>query len=245
MRRHARARHHVYTVSAPLTGTFLRPDREVGDPVTANETIVAVMKPTAPSFHDPRMHQELQSALAAADAAVTLAEAERRRIEAALNYSRIELRRAQSLAGQGFVARSTLDKAVAETQTNEAALSSATAELQVRRNERDSAAARVQNPVGSTGTASDPGCCVQVRAPVSGEVLKLIQESEAVVPAGTPLIEIMETPQDLEIVAALLSHGRGSCAQARSSISMAGAVALKVGVRRVEPAGVSEDSALN
>ena len=236
--------HHVYTVSAPLTGTLLRPQREVGDPVTANETVVATMKPTAPSFHDPRMHQELLGALAAADAAVTLAEAERRRIEAALNYSRVELRRVQSLAGQGFAARSTLDKAIADTQTNEAALASATAELQVRHNERDSAAARVQNPVDSSGSSSDPGCCVQVRAPVTGQVLKLIRESEAVVPAGTPLIDI-GSPQDLEIVAELLST---DAVQVRPGqivhIDGWGGAPLQGRVRRVEPAGFLKISAL-
>ncbi len=236
--------HHIYTVSAPLTGTVLRPEREVGDPVVANETIVAVMKPTAPSFHDPRLHQELLSALAAADAAVVLAEAERRRIEAALSLSRSDFRRAQALAGQGFVARSTLDKAVAEVQTNEAALASASAELQVRHSERDSAAARVQNPVDSAATSSGPGCCVQVRAPVTGQVLKLIQESEAVVPAGTPLIDIGD-PQDLEIVAELLSTDAVQVQPGQSvHIDGWGGAAVQGRVRRVEPAGFLKVSAL-
>jgi HlyD family secretion protein len=87
---------HVYTVSAPITGTVLRisPPRHVGDQVTADETIVAVMQPTIPSFHDARTHEELQAALAAAEAAVKLAEAELSRIEAALAFSRTELQRA-------------------------------------------------------------------------------------------------------------------------------------------------------
>src|SRR5690242_5446506 len=52
---------HVYTVSAPIAGKVLRishppgdsgVSRHVGDPVTANETVVAVMQPTTPSFID-------------------------------------------------------------------------------------------------------------------------------------------------------------------------------------------------
>src|SRR5437870_5272323 len=46
----------VYTVSAPLAGKVLRTSREVGDQVTADETVLAVMQPTVPAFHDVRTH---------------------------------------------------------------------------------------------------------------------------------------------------------------------------------------------
>lgn len=234
----------IYTVSAPLTGTVLKPALEVGDSVTANETVVAVMKPAAPSFHDPRLHQELQGAASAATAGVALAEAERRRIEAALNYARVELRRIRSLAGQGVISRSALDRAVADVQTNEAALASADAELQVRRNERDSAATRLQNPTGATGTSSDPGCCVQIHAPVTGQVLKLIKESEAVVQAGTPLIDI-GNPRDLEIVAELLSTDAVQVRQGQAvHIDGWGGGSSEGRVKRIEPAGFMKVSAL-
>ena len=237
---------HVYTVSAPLTGIVLRSGREVGDQVKANETIVAVMKPTAPSFHDPRLHQELLAARSAADAAVTLADAERRRIEAALTYSRLQLGRFQKLAAQGTVARSALDKATAEEQTSEAALASAVAELQVRRNERESAAARLQNPIDTavSGDGDSAGCCVQIRAPVTGQVLKLVQESEAVVQAGAPLIQLGD-PRDLEIVAELLST---DAVQVRGGepvhIDGWGGEPIQGQVRRIEPAGFVKVSAL-
>lgn len=234
----------IYTVSAPLTGTVLKPALEVGDSVTANETVVAVMKPAAPSFHDPRLHQELQSALAAATAGMALAEAERRRIEAALNYSRVELRRVRALAGQGVLARSTLDKAVADVQANEAALASAKAELQVRRNVRDSAATRLQNPSGTAGASADPGCCVQIRAPVTGQVLTLIEQSEAVVQAGTPLIDI-GNPQDLEIVAELLSTDAVQVRRGQAvHIDGWGGGSIEGRVKRIEPAGFMKVSAL-
>src|SRR3990167_1752647 len=88
---------HIYIVSAPIAGKVLRISHpfgtqgisvHVGDPVTADETVVAVMQPTAPSFIDVRSREELQAMLAAAEAAGKLAEAEVRRIEAALEFSR-------------------------------------------------------------------------------------------------------------------------------------------------------------
>lgn len=237
---------HVYAVSAPLTGTVLRSGREVGDAVIANETVVAVMKPMAPSFHDPRLHQELVAALSAADAAVALAEAERRRIEATVTYAKLQLGRVQKLAGDGTMSKAALDKAKADADTSEAALASAVALLQVRRNERASAAARLKNPADDpvSDGGNGPGCCVQIRSPLTGQVLKRIQESETVIQAGTPLIEIGD-PQDLEIVAELLST---DAVQVRAGqlvhIDGWGGGAIHGRVRRVEPAGFLKVSAL-
>src|SRR3990172_667936 len=64
---------HIYTISAPVAGKLLRishPDRNqtsrhVGDQVTANESVVAVMQPMAPSFLDIRSREELQAAVTA------------------------------------------------------------------------------------------------------------------------------------------------------------------------------------
>ena len=56
---------HIYTVSAPVAGKVLRishpmgergPSLHVGDQVTANETVVALMQPTVPGFIDIRSH---------------------------------------------------------------------------------------------------------------------------------------------------------------------------------------------
>jgi HlyD family secretion protein len=233
---------HVYTVSAPLAGRVMRTPREVGDRVTANETVVAVMQPSTPAFHDARTHEELVAGLAAADAAIALAEAEQRRIEAALTYARTELKRAQTLAANSTISQETLDKAALNVDTNEAALASAKAQLQVRRNERTSMAARVTNP--SSAVAGTAGCCIEVQAPVTGQVLKLIQESEAVVPAGAPLIEIGD-PLDLEIVAELLSTDAVQIPpDAPVHIDGWGGPPVEGRVKRVEPAGFLKVSAL-
>lgn len=235
--------HNVYTISAPLSGTVLRADREVGDPVIANQTIVAVMRPSASSFHDPRLHQELTSALAAADAAVALADAERRRIAAAVTYSNAQLQRMNALAAKDAVAASTLDKAVADASTNQAALASAAAELQVRRNERASAAARLESPAVPSGK-DGTGCCVEIRTPVTGQVLQRFQASEAVVAAGAPLFAL-GNPQNLEIFSELLST---DAVQVRRGASVRidgwGGPPLLGRVRLVEPAGFLKVSAL-
>ena len=79
---------HIYTVSAPVAGKVLRishpmgergPSLHVGDQVTANETVVALMQPTPPSFIDVRSHDQLEAEVIAADAAIQQQEAEVRR----------------------------------------------------------------------------------------------------------------------------------------------------------------------
>ncbi len=243
---------HVYTVSAPVAGKVLRISRpsgdqalsrHVGDPVTAEETVVAIMQPVSPSFLDVRSREEIQATVAAADAAMNLASAEVRRIEAALAFARDELKRAQSLARTDVISVRGLDKAKLDVETNEAALASAKAQLEVRRNERASTAARLIDPASpaSPGLAD---CCVRIRAPVTGRVLKVIQDSEAVVPAGTPLIDLGD-PSDLEVVADLLSSDAVQIkVGAPVRIDGWGGSALKGRVVRVDPAGFLKVSAL-
>jgi HlyD family secretion protein len=243
---------HVYTVSAPIFGKVLRisrPDgthdasRHIGDQVTANETVVAVMQPTTPSFLDVRSREELKAATAAAEAAVKLAEAEVRRVEAAVQFSRDDLKRAQSLARTETISAKALEKAQLDLDTNEAALASAKAQLEVRRSEQAVATARLIDPT-SASTATSPGCCIEIRAPVTGRVLKIIQDSEAPVLAGTPLIEIGD-PLDLEVVAELLSTDAVRIKPGASVlIDGWGGPPIKGRVKRVDPAGFLKISAL-
>lgn len=243
---------HIYTVSAPIAGKVLRisqpgehheMSRHIGDEVTAGETIVAVMQPMSPSFLDIRSREELQAAVTAAEAAVRLAEAEVRRIEAALEFSRTDLSRAQALARTDTISVKAFDKAKLDVATNEAALASAKAQLDVRRSEQAIAAARLISPSGVT-PATDPACCIQIRAPISGRVLRIIQESEATVPAGAPLIEIGD-PVDLEVAAELLSTEAVKVkAGAPVRIDGWGGPPISGRVKRIDPAGFLKISAL-
>jgi len=233
----------IYTVSAPVAGTALRNLRHVGDPVIADETIVAVMQPVAPAFHDASTHAQLLAIEDAAKAAEKYAEAEVRRFEVALDFSRKELQRARTLARTDAISARMLDKARFDVQTNEAALASAKAQLDVRRSERASAAARMIDP-SNVSLTLNPACCIQIRSPVAGRVLKIIQESETIVQAGAPLIEIGD-PRDLEVVAELLS---GDAVQvivgAPVSIDGWGGPPVQGRVTRVDPAGFVKISAL-
>lgn len=243
---------HIYTVSAPVAGKVLRISSpqgrhdtsvHVGNPVKAAETVVAVMQPAVPSFLDVRSREEMQAMLTAAEAAVALSEAEVRRIEAALEFSRGELRRAEALARTSAIPARSLEKARLDVQTNEAALASAKAQTDVRRSERASIAARLKSPSLAVSETS-PDCCIQLRSPVTGVVLKIIQDSEAVVQVGAPLVDVGD-PLDLEIVADLLSTDAVQIKEgAAVRIDGWGGPPIQGKVARVDPAGFLKVSAL-
>lgn len=243
---------HIYVVSAPIAGRVLRISHpagnsnisvHVGDQVTADETVVAIMQPVTPGFINVRSREEIIAAVAAADAAVTFAEAEISRNVAALEFSQDELRRAQTLSRSGTIAARTLDKAKLDVATNEAGLASAKAQLGVRRSERASVAARLIDPA-SIPAKSSPTCCIQIRAPVSGRVLKIVQDSEAVVAAGAPLLEI-GAPLDLEVVADFLSTDAVQITPGSAVVIDGwGGPPISGRVTRVDPAGFVKVSAL-
>src|SRR5689334_16887301 len=103
------------------------------------------MQPTTPGFHEVRSMENCWQ-LAAADSAVKLSEAELQRIQAALDYSQSELNRSQALFSKDGISRMALDKVTFDVQTNEAALMSAQARLDVSRSGRASIAARLKTP---------------------------------------------------------------------------------------------------
>jgi HlyD family secretion protein len=243
---------HVYTVSAPIAGKVLRishptgehgPSLHVGDEVVANQTVIALMQPTLPGFIDVRSRDQLQAEVLAADAAIQQQEAEVQRIEAALDFSRTEFQRAQTLLRTQSTSAQAFDKARFDVATNEAALASAKAQVDMRRAVRTSLAARLMDPA-NTAPLAEPTCCVRVFAPASGRVLKIIQDSEAIVLPGTALVDI-GNPLDLEVVADLLSTDAVQIkVGAPVRIDGWGGPPIKGKVVRVDPAGFLKVSAL-
>ncbi len=234
----------VYTVSAPITGKLLRQTLEAGDRVKKDVTTVAVIEPTAPPFLDVRTQRELEAQIEAAKAAVALAEAEVRAAQSELQFAQSELTRARALIRSNAISERALERAQIDVDTRTAALARAKAGLEVRKRELESAQARTTAPEEAWRGEVPVGCCVTARAPVSGRVLRLIQESERVVVAGTPLVEIGDT-DNLEIVVEYLSVDAVKVREgAKATVEGWGGPPLAAKVIRVEPAGFTKVSAL-
>ena len=233
----------VYVVSASVAGTVQRIPGRVGDQVEANRTVVAILRPAAPAFLDVRSRREAEAALEAASAAVKLADAQLRESEADAVLARSELQRLQTLASRNIISDRTLEEAQANLARAEARVASAEATVDVRKQEKEVAEARLIGPETLEGPG-ESSCCIPVHAPVSGEILAIHQESESVVTAGTPLVEVGDR-QLLEVVAELLSSDAVRVPDgASATIEGWGGPVLKARVDRIEPAGFTEVSAL-
>ncbi len=233
----------VYTVSSPIGGKMRRTTREEGDDVVADKTIVASIEPTDPPFLDVRTQRVNEAAVQAAQAAVDLAEAQIKQAKSQLEFTKSDLRRAEELAASHTISARSLEKAKLDVDSAEAAVASAIATLEVRKRELESARARMIQP-GMTAAPS-AACCVDVRSPIDGRVLRIIAKSEQVVQPGAPLIELGD-PRDLEIAVDFLSRDavRIKPGDPARIESWGGDVTLDAKVTRIEPTGFTKVSAL-
>jgi HlyD family secretion protein len=213
-----------YVVSAPVTGYLSRIELEPGDPVGRGALIAWMTgRPSTPL--DPRSQQELQGALAAIQAAAAGA-------QASVTQARRDLARAEELAERGFLPRAQLEAARTRVATGESALAQSRAE-----------AARVRSLMSQP--QGPAGARIPVRAPASGAVLSVVNESERVIPEGTELMSIGD-PQGIEAVVDLLSREavRVRPGNRVEITQWGGPEPLHGTVERVEPFGRLKISAL-
>jgi HlyD family secretion protein len=228
-----------FVVAAPVTGRVLRIDLDPGDRVARGE-VVARLQPESPALLDARTRAEAVAALEGAEASLGHARAEEQRARAALSHAQHELTRTRQLTAAGATATQDLDTREAEVKLASEAANAAGFAVRTASAEVERARARVATTVTGTG-----GGTVVVRAPVDGVVLQRLRESESVVPAGEPLVEIGD-PRQLEIVTDVLSTDAVRVKPgARATIEQwGGDSALAATVRRIEPSGFTKVSAL-
>lgn len=236
----------VYVISAEVSGRLLRIETEVGDWVDADSTVLASLLPVSPEMLDARTREQAEADLRSADANVGVAEADMRRAQAEFDFADAEVKRAEPLAARGTISRSALDVKVREAATRRAALETSRAALTASRAARESTAARLIDPSTAAGGLDlSDGCCITITSPVSGWVLRRMQESEAVIVTGTPILEIGD-PTTIEIVTDLLSSDAVKVREgAQVTIDGWGGDQPLTGiVQRVEPYGFTKISAL-
>lgn len=232
----------VYTVSAPIAGYLERVELHPGDPVDQDSTVLARIRPMPPSLLDLRARRVAEAVRDAAAAAVDLAQAQVTQAEAELKFRTEEMTRAETLRAHEAISARAYDEARLAQTAAQAALDSARATLLVRQREEQSAAAALI--VGGGSEPAADACCTDLLAPVSGQVLRVRTESEQVVAAGTPILDI-GNPLQLEVEADFLSADAVRIAAgADAVIDGWGGPALPAHVTLVEPSASTRVSAL-
>lgn len=236
-----------FAVSAPVAGQVLRIELEPGDPVAAGETVLAFFQPQPPTPLDARSRAEAEAGARAARSLLESARSDRDRAAAELDFATTEVERFRRLARDRIVSAEQLEATELEERRRAEALEAADFSVQTARHQLDIARARLLEVAATRGApgAAENEAPILLRSPIDGVVLRRMRESEAVVPAGEPLIEV-GVPDDLEIVADYLSRDAVKIRTGnRVVIEDWGAEdALEGIVRRVEPSGFMKISAL-
>ncbi|MFN7857888.1 MAG: efflux RND transporter periplasmic adaptor subunit [Acidovorax sp.] len=227
-----------FTISSPVAARLARVQLREGDRVQAGD-LLAVLTPVMPSMVDERSLREAVARLKAAEAAVAGAAARVERARITDEEARLDWQRTQRLAAEGFVSASRLDSTRLASDGTRRDLEAAQAARDAAVYERAQAAAVFQ-PVGRGAN----GAPLQLRAPITGVVLRVPIQSEATVAPNTALLEIGD-PQRLEVVAELLTTDAVLARPGTTArIERWGGSPVEGRVRRVEPAAFTKVSAL-
>jgi HlyD family secretion protein len=228
-----------YTVSAPLTGNLARIELEPGDTVEAGAPVAYIL-PVMPALLDVRSRAEAEARLSATRAGERQTRSAVARAEAALALARAEAARQEALLAQGGASAQTNERASFQRRAAEEELESARFAARVASHEVRMAEAALGTMTGGEGVEALP-----IPSPIEGKVLRVLQPSEGVVQAGTPLVEVGD-PSALELVVDILTTDAvpvhfGNDARI---VHWGGEGALAARVRRKEPSAFTSTSAL-
>jgi HlyD family secretion protein len=228
-----------FVVSAPVTGRLERVLLRPGAHVAAG-AVLAAIRPAEAAPLDARTAAQLRAALAAAQDGRARAEAAADGARVTAEWAQAEADRAAMLAAAGAISSAQLERAVTARREADRALAAAIATASAAAHDVEAARAALASP-----TARGSRGAVLLRAPAAGVVLRVLEEHERVVGAGTPVIELGD-PASLEVVVDLLSTDAVRVAPGARVIfeHWGGEETLEGRVRYLEPSTFTRISAL-
>ena len=231
-----------YLISSPVAGYIHRVQLDVGDTVIPGELLTFV-DPTPASILDARTRAEAEARAAAAQAALQSIQQKVQAAEADAEFAQNEYQRLLALEESRFVSTEQLQQAKSTAARAQAILRSARFDEEVAAHELAAAQTRLQISTASSN-GQKPAERVAVRSPVNGAVLALVRQSEGVIQAGEPILEVGD-PGALEVVVEVLSFDAVKLEPGLGvRLSGWGGPVLEATVRRIEPIGFEDVSAL-
>lgn len=230
-----------HIVAAPVAGSMQRVTLKAGDTVKAGETVLTRIEPALSPLLDARARSQAQARVDAATATRSRANEDIEMSRTGLKYAQANWDRIKNNTDKGTVSDTDRDTFEREAEMKLREVRSAEFALQVADFELVQAKAALQQ----IDKPSAGGAFIEVRAPVSGVVLRVQQESATIVAPGAPILEIGD-PTDLEIEAEILSRDAVTIKPGAlvTVEQWGGDEPAKARVRRVEPAAFTKVSAL-
>jgi HlyD family secretion protein len=240
-----------YVVSAPLVGRLLRINMEAGDPVEAGKTLLASIEPRDPDLLDARAVAQAEARVKAAEATLKKMEPMLEAAREAQAFAEAEMTRARKAAVGNAISKSELENSEYVYRQKSEELRSTRIQEEIARFELEQAEAallrtRPRDADAVEGaTNGNGGWTFTIYSPINGRVLRVLQESAAVVNAGTPLLELGD-PLDLEAEVDVLSRDAVKIVPGARVLleHWGGDRVLQGRVRLVEPSGFTKISTL-
>jgi len=227
-----------FIVSAPLSGNLARIALHAGDSVKQGDVIARILPLKAPLL-DARTRSESEARVSAAMAGLAQAKAQIDRARVARDFAVEESENARKLERTGTLSKAALDRALVDERSRQAELASSEFAARVAEGELTMARAALGRM-----SAGDAGEQFEVTSPVSGRVLRVVQQSEGVVQAGANLLEVGD-PAALEVaVDVLTSDAVHVLPGARVTLDEWGGEPISATVRMIEPSAFTRLSAL-
>lgn len=230
--------HDRYNVTAPIAGSLARIELHQGDAVKAGATVATLR--VAPL--DPRQREEAGARLASARGLVREAEATLDRARNELAMATRDRQRAEQLVEKKFISSEAAERSRTAEESQRRGVRAAEARVEAAQADvRAAQAVLLGAGEGDRRAAQD----VPLKAPATGTVLRLIEQSERTLPAGT-VVMVIGDPRKVEIVADVLST---DAVRIRPGAPVriegwGGAEPLAAVVRTVEPYAYTKVSAL-
>lgn len=231
-----------YVVSAPLNGRLVRIRLKPGDKVTAHETQLTTIEPADSALLDPRSIAQAEARVRAADARLSQAKPRLESTKLALNHAETELGRQQALADKNAGSKQDLDNQRLAFQQAGNDYEAARFELEIAGFELDVAKAALTH---GTNDANSKDWSFPITSPISGNVLRVFQESATIVNAGDRILEVGD-PTDLEVEVDVLSRDAVRIRPGNRVMleQWGGGASLAAQVRLIEPSAFTKVSAL-
>jgi HlyD family secretion protein len=205
---------------------------------------LAIIDPIDPGLLDARQIAQAELRVSALESAMQSSAATREKANVALEWAKTDLERRKELVGKGANSKQELEDAAMLVRSRIEELNVAKFAEVTAKYERDLARAAL---LRSKPLEPDQVEKWQLRlqSPITGVVMKVLQESETIVQQGTPLLEVGD-PRDLEVDIEVLSTDavRVRPGQTVRLKHWGGERPLAARVRLVEPSGFLKLSAL-
>ncbi len=222
-----------FTIASPVNGRIERITLEEGDVLDRHGVVARVTPPPL----NTREREEAEARSRSAEAVLEAARANERQVGVGLDRAARKYRRYENLYRQGAVSAEVFEDARSAWQVLQKQHRAAGMNVESARYDLEAA----RSLLGRSGG----GNTVEILAPESGRVLRVLEKSARVVSAGTPLVEIGD-PGDMEVVIDVLSSDAVKVEPGMRVFveEWGGGSPLQGVVRTIEPAAFTKISAL-